>query len=587
MQQRYVPSTTSDRRFKALPALALAFGLTLMAACQSPSQKQAQAPTPAEAIAQEPLPAAPPPPSPPAPREESGLDQIVVTGNRVGAGDAERAYRAAPSPSAVAPSAPLMMVAPEVNRETYAEIDSNGILRVAEQPVSTFSIDVDTGAYSNIRRMLQAGQRPPSDAVRIEELINYFSYDYTPPRAGDAPFAFATELAPSPFQSKRLLLQVALQAQALEAKDLPPANLVFLIDTSGSMFSADKLPLLKRGFALLVNQLRGQDSVAIVAYAGSAGLVLPPTKGTQRGEILAALERLEAGGSTNGGAGIALAYAVARQGKVAGGINRVILATDGDFNVGTVSHNALETMVADERASGIALSVLGFGTGNYNEQTAERLADIGNGNYAYIDSLMEARKVLVSQMGGTLHTLASDVKIQIEFNPAVVAEYRLLGYENRLLAREDFDNDRVDAGEIGAGHSVTALYEIALVGSGGEANAPLRYADPASADARGDEIALLRLRYKRPGEDASRLLEQPIARASLRDQPSANLGFAAAVAGYGELLRGGEHAGEMSWDRVEQLAVAARGDDRDGLRGEFLQLVGLARSLTGADSAAR
>jgi len=587
MQQRYVPSTTSDRRFKALPAFALAFGLTLLAACQSPSQKQAQAPTPAEAIAQEPLPAAPPPPSPPAPREESGLDQIVVTGNRVGAGDAKRAYRAAPSPSAVAPSAPLMMVAPEVNRETYAEIDSNGILRVAEQPVSTFSIDVDTGAYSNIRRMLQAGQRPPSDAVRIEELINYFSYDYTPPRAGDAPFAFATELAPSPFHSKRLLLQVALQAQALEAKDLPPANLVFLIDTSGSMFSADKLPLLKRGCALLVNQLRAQDSVAIVAYAGSAGLVLPPTKGAQRGESLAALEWLVAGGSTNGGAGIALAYAVARQGKVAGGINRVILATDGDFNVGTVSHNALETMVADQRASGVALSVLGFGTGNYNEQTAERLADIGNGNYAYIDSLMEARKVLVSQMGGTLHTLASDVKIQIEFNPAVVAEYRLLGYENRLLAREDFDNDRVDAGEIGAGHSVTALYEIALVGSGGEASAPLRYADAASADARGEEIALLRLRYKRPGEDSSRLLEQPIARASLREAPSANLGFAAAVAGYGELLRGGEHAGEMSWDRVEKLAVAARGDDRDGLRGEFLQLVGLARSLTGADSAAR
>jgi Ca-activated chloride channel family protein len=585
MQQRYAPSEVSVRLLKALPVFALAFGLTLLAACQSPSQKQAQTPIPSEPAAQDQPPSAPPPP--PVGREESSLDLIVVTGNRVRAGDAERAYRAAPSPSAVAPSAPLMMVAPEVNRETYAEIERNGILRVAEQPVSTFSIDVDTGAYSNIRRMLQAGQRPPSDAVRIEELINYFSYDYTPPRAGDAPFAFATELAPSPFHSKRLLLQVALQAQALEAKDLPPANLVFLIDTSGSMFSADKLPLLKRGFALLVNQLRAQDSVAIVAYAGSAGLVLPPTRGAQRGEILAALERLEAGGSTNGGAGIALAYAVARQAEVRGGINRVILATDGDFNVGTVSHNALETMVADERASGIALSVLGFGTGNYNEQTAERLADIGNGNYAYIDSLMEARKVLVAQMGGTLHTLASDVKIQIEFNPAVVAEYRLLGYENRLLKREDFDNDRVDAGEIGAGHSVTALYEIALVGSGGEANAPLRYADAARADARGEEIALLRLRYKRPGKEASQLLEQPIARASLRDQPSANLGFAAAVAGYGELLRGGEHAGEMSWDRVEQLAVAARGDDRDGLRGEFLQLVGLARSLTGAESAGR
>lgn len=580
MQQRHAPRSTPHPRFRTLPTFALALGLTLLAACQSPSQKQAQERPLDEPASQEHT-IIPPPPSRPMPREEASLDQIAVTGNSV------RAYRASPAPANVAPSAPLMLVAPEINRETYAEINSNGILRVAEQPVSTFSIDVDTGAYSNIRRLLRAGQRPPSNAVRIEELINYFSYDYTPPRAGDAPFAFATELAPSPFNSKRLLLQVALQAQALQAKDLPPANLVFLIDTSGSMHSADKLPLLKRGFALLVNQLRPQDSVAIVAYAGSAGLVLPPTKGAQRGEILAALERLEAGGSTNGGAGIALAYAVAQQAKVAGGINRVILASDGDFNVGTVNHNALETMVADQRASGVALSVLGFGTGNYNERTAERLADIGNGNYAYIDSLMEARKVLVAQMGGTLHTLASDVKIQIEFNPAVVAEYRLLGYENRLLKREDFDNDRVDAGEIGAGHSVTALYEIALVGSGGEASAPLRYADAPRVDVRSDEIALLRLRYKRPGEDSSRLLEQPIARASLRDAPSKNLGFAAAVAGYGELLRGGEHAGEMSWDRVEQLAVAARGDDRDGLRGEFLQLVGLARSLTGADSAAR
>lgn len=586
MQQRHASPSLPHRRMSLLPAFALALGLTLLAACQSPSQKPAQAPAGPATPEQHAI-AAPPPPMP-TPREEASLDRVTVTGSRTRAGNAERAYRTAPSPASIAPASPLTFVAPEVDRETYAEITRNGILRVAEQPVSTFSIDVDTGAYSNIRRLLHAGQRPPTDAVRIEELINYFGYDYPAPRAGDAPFAFATELAPSPFNDKRLLLQIALQAQAVDASALPPANLVFLIDTSGSMFSADKLPLLKRGFALLVNQLRAQDSVAIVAYAGSAGLVLPPTRGTQRGEILAALERLEAGGSTNGGAGIALAYAVARQAQVAGGINRVILASDGDFNVGTVNHNALETMVADQRKSGIALSVLGFGTGNYNERTAERLADIGNGNYAYIDSLMEARKVLVAQMGGTLHTLASDVKIQIEFNPAVVAEYRLLGYENRLLKREDFDNDQVDAGEIGAGHSVTALYEIALVGSGGEASAPLRYADAnGAAAARSDELALLRLRYKRPGETASQLLEQPIARTSLRAQPSANLGFAAAVAGYGELLRGGEHAGAMSWDRVEHLAVAARGEDRDGLRGEFLQLVGLARSLTGADSAQR
>lgn len=583
MQQRHIPPSRPAPRINTLPAFALALGLTLLSACQNPSFKQnpqTVAP-PVEEQAEVVVP--PPPPSPPIAGQS--LDQISVTGSRVSDRGESRAYRVAPSAAMPAPT--LNFVPADTQRETYAEIVRNGIQRVAEQPVSTFSIDVDTGAYSNIRRMLRAGQRPPTDAIRIEELVNYFNYEYAAPRSADTPFAFATELAPSPFNAKRLLLQVALQAQAVDAKDLPPANLVFLIDTSGSMFSADKLPLLKRGFALLVNQLRAQDSVAIVAYAGSAGLVLPPTKGSRRGEILAALERLEAGGSTNGGAGIALAYSVARQAKTADGINRVILASDGDFNVGTVNHNALETLVADQRKSGIALSVLGFGTGNYNEQTAERLADIGNGNYAYIDSLMEARKVLVSQMGGTLHTLASDVKIQVEFNPAVVAEYRLLGYENRLLNREDFDNDRVDAGEIGAGHSVTALYEIALVGSGGEASAPLRYAANAAATTRNDELGLLRLRYKRPGEEYSRLLEQPIARADLRETPSANLGFAAAVAGYGELLRGGEHAGEMSWDRVEQLAVAARGTDRDGLRGEFLQLVGLARSLTGADAALR
>ena len=568
------PARPADTfRPRRLHALALALGVGLLAACQGPAQKAAQPPD-------EPVAAAPRQDT----QREDELERIEVSGTRIS--HAREVARLAPLASPPPPPAP--MSAPAVNRENYAEIERNGIQRVAEQPVSTFSIDVDTGAYSNIRRMLHAGQRPPSDAVRIEELVNYFRYDYPAPRAGEKPFAFATELAPSPFHDKRLLLQVALQAQAVDARGLPPANLVFLIDTSGSMQDSDKLPLLKRGFALLVNQLRDEDSVAIVTYAGSAGLVLPPTPGARRGEILAALERLEAGGSTNGGAGIALAYAVAKQARVENGINRVILASDGDFNVGTVDHNALETLVADERKSGVALSVLGFGTGNYNEQTAERLADIGDGNYAYIDSLLEARKVLVAQMGGTLHTLASDVKIQVEFNPAVVAEYRLLGYENRLLAREDFDNDRVDAGEIGAGHSVTALYEIALIGSGGEASAPLRYAPAnAVADARSDEIALLRLRYKRPGEDSSQLIEQPIARSSLQAQPSANLGFAAAVAGYGELLRGGEHAGAMGWDRVEQLAVAARGEDRDGLRGEFLQLVGLARSLTAAEAPAR
>lgn len=569
---------------RSIALILMCAALVLLAACQGPAQRTEPR------LVEPPAPVAPPgpppppaPPSPPAPGEPAALDRIEVTGSRV-----RHAQGMAMPASPARPASLHWAPAHEVNRETYAEIRANGIQRVAEQPVSTFAADVDSGAYSNLRRMLRSGQRPPSDAVRIEELINYFRFaDATPP-LGDTPFAFSTELAPSPFHAHRLLLRIGLKAPAIDSAELPPANLVFLIDTSGSMMPADRLPLLKRGFALLVEQLRPQDSVAIVTYAGSAGLVLPTTSGANRVEILGALERLEAGGSTNGGAGIQLAYAVARQQFKPGGINRVILASDGDFNVGTVSHNALETLVSDQRASGVALSVLGFGSGNYNERTAERLANLGNGNYHYIDSLMEARKVLVQQMGGTLHTVAGDVKLQVEFNPARVAEYRLLGYENRLLAREDFDNDRVDAGEIGAGHGVTALYEIALVGSGGEASAPLRYAGTAAqAQAHGDELALLRLRYKRPGEDASRLIEQPILHGSLREELPTELAFAAAVAGYGELLRGGEHAGALDWDGVERLARRGRGEDADGLRGEFLQLVAMARTLTSAGQALR
>jgi len=594
-------------RLAALCALAL--GTFLLAACQNttapltdsnrspPKQTPAEyelvySPPPAPDLA--PVPAVAPvaPVAPPMPnaaiaqqRPQPLLESIEVTGSRVGGLAAENsgqiAYR---MPPGLAPSS----IADHSNRDNYAEIQTNGILRVAEQPVSTFSIDVDTGSYSNIRSLLRVGQRPPKDAVRIEELINYFSYSYPAPQPGAAPFAVHSQLAPSPFNPKRLLLQVGLQAQQIEAKDLPPANLVFLIDSSGSMQDAAKLPLLKRGFALLVEQLRPQDSVAIVTYAGSAGLVLPPTAGDRQLEILAALERLEAGGSTNGGAGIELAYRVAAQAKREGGINRVILATDGDFNVGTVNQRALETLVADQRASGIALSTLGFGRGNYNDAMAERLADVGNGNHAYIDSILEARKVLVAQMGGTLHTLASDVKIQVEFNPAVVAEYRLLGYENRLLAREDFDNDRVDAGEIGAGHSVTALYELALVGSGGEASSGLRYADAQAGAARSkaDELGLLRLRYKRPGESSSQLIESPMLRSQLRRVPGENLGFAAAVAGFGELLRGGEHAGQLDFDGVAKLARDSCSDSCSEQQAEFMKLVGLARGLMPAQDAA-
>ncbi|SDZ21561.1 Ca-activated chloride channel family protein [Lysobacter sp. yr284] len=482
------------------------------------------------------------------------------------------------------PDLPMAAQAPEANTENYAKIEPNPIHRTAEQPVSTFSIDVDTGSYANVRRMLAAGELPPKDAVRIEELVNYFDYGYPRPESKDVPFQVTTELAPAPWNSKRVLLQIGIQGYDVEREQLPPANLVLLADTSGSMDEPDKLPLLKRAFAQLLPQLRAQDRVSIVAYAGSAGLVLPPTPGDHGGEIMDALERLQAGGSTNGGEGIQLAYATARQAYIDGGINRVLLATDGDFNVGVANQQALETLVADQRKSGIALSTLGFGTGNYNDAMAERLADVGNGNHAYIDSALEAQKVLVEEMGSTLMTIAGDVKVQVEFNPATVAEYRLIGYENRLLKREDFNNDKVDAGEIGAGHDVTALYELALVGSGGEASDPLRYAKdeapkPAGA-VKPDELALLKLRYKRPGEDQSRLIESPLMRRDIAAQPGERMRFAAAVAGFGEMLRGGERLGPgFGWDGVIGLARNARGDDRNGYRGEFLQLAQTARSL--------
>jgi len=361
----------------------------------------------------------------------------------------------------------------------------------------------------------------------------------TAPATRDTPFRVTTELAPAPWNAQRQLLMIGIKGYELPRRDLPPSNLVFLLDTSGSMDAQDKLPLLKRALAMLVPQLRAQDRVSIVVYAGSAGLVLPPTAGDQHDKILAALDQLEAGGSTNGGAGIGLAYAVARQGFIPGGSNRVILATDGDFNVGTVSQDALETLVGDGRAAGIALTTLGLGQGNYNDALAERLADVGDGNHAYIDSDQEARKVLVQQMQGTLLTIARDVKIQVEFNPAAVAEYRLIGYENRGLRREDFANDKVDAGDIGAGHEVTALYELTPTGSQAARLQALRYGAKSIAGGDAREVAQLRLRYKRPGQQTSALIETPILADALRRQPSESARFASAVAGYADLLRGG------------------------------------------------
>ncbi len=490
------------------------------------------------------------------------------------------------------PAGGYLPVTPPTNTERYEARDDNPVQRASEQPLSTFSVDVDTGSYANVRRMLRQGERPPADAVRVEEFLNYFGYAHPAPATREVPFRVTTELAPSPWNANRQLLMVGIKGYDVDKATLPPSNLVFLIDTSGSMYSDDKLPLLKQAFAMLVPQLRAQDRVSIVVYAGSAGLVLPPTPGDRHAEILAALERLEAGGSTNGGEGIRLAYAAARQGFVEGGVNRILLATDGDFNVGTVERGTLETWVADQRKSGIALSTLGFGQGNYHDAMAERLADAGDGNHAYIDTPQEARKVLVEQMQSTLLTIARDVKVQVEFNPALVAEYRLVGYENRLLRREDFANDRVDAGDIGAGHEVTALYEVALVGSGGERLPALRYGGGAAtaghaAAAKGGELAHLRLRYKLPGQERSRLIETPVLGSSLQRAPSESLRFATAVAGYADLLRGGSNVGGWRWDDVAATARGALGEDRWGLRREFLGLVESARGVTSeADAAA-
>jgi Ca-activated chloride channel family protein len=519
------------------------------------------------------LPAAVPPPPPSPMRVASGA----------GANRSAEPKLAAPASAASTALDQIRAASQPTDREQYAHQEDNPVKRTVEQPVSTFSIDVDTGAYANVRRLLNQGQLPPRDAVRIEELINYFDYDYPLPDSRQPPFRVSTELAPTPWNPKTLLLAIGIKGYDVPKTQLPPANLVFLVDVSGSMESADKIGLLKPALKLLTRQLRPEDKVAIAVYAGAAGVVLEPTSGNQKAKIEAALDRLSAGGSTNGGAGIQLAYNLAREGFVKDGINRVILATDGDFNVGTVNFEALKNLVETQRKSGVALTTLGFGSGNYNDQLMEQLADAGNGNYAYIDTLQEANKALVEQMSATLLTIAKDVKIQIEFNPALVEEYRLIGYENRVLKREDFSNDAVDAGDIGAGHTVTALYEIALKGSGGALTEPLRYGKPAQdTAAQNAELVFLRLRYKQPDSETSQLLEWPIRREqALKDWQAASnrFRFAAAVAGFGQLLRGGQYTGAFGYDEIQTLARTARGDDPYGYRSEFLTLVGLAKSL--------
>jgi len=488
-------------------------------------------------------------------------------------------------PAAVGMVNPDFRLAAEpVNRENYAAVTQNAIKNVAQEPVSTFSIDVDTGSYSNVRRILNSGHLPPTDAVRVEELINYFDYDYPVPKSTKQPFTVSTEIAPTPWNSKTKLLHIGIKGYDVAQNKLPPANLVFLIDVSGSMSSPDKLELIKAAMKLLSQQMGERDTISIVVYAGNTAVLLEPTSADNIGKIHAAIDSLGAGGSTNGGAGINLAYNMAQQGFIKNGINRIILATDGDFNVGTVNFQSLLDLVAEKRKSGIGLTTLGVGGGNYNDKLMEQLADAGNGNHAYLDNLQEAQKVLVDQLSSTLHTIASDVKIQIEFNPEQVSEYRLIGYENRLLKREDFSNDKVDAGEIGAGHSVTALYEIALKGEGGERLENLRYSTKQdNSSHKGHELAFLRLRYKPTSDAKSRLLETPLLKSQIShrlERTSENFRFAAAVAGFGQLLRGGQYTENFGYDAVKQLAQDARGDDKFGYRAGFLSLIDLAKSVS-------
>jgi Ca-activated chloride channel family protein len=469
---------------------------------------------------------------------------------------------------------------PRFNTESYDRIDDNPFKLVSKDPLSTFSIDVDTASYANVRRFLNQGQLPPADAVRIEELLNYFRFDYPRPGTG-APFSMTAELGACPWNAEHKLALVGLQSAPIADAEIPPRNLVFLLDVSGSMADPDKLPLVQAAMRMLVDTLTERDRIAIVVYAGASGLVLPATGGADKQKIHEAIARLEAGGSTNGAAGITLAYQVAQEQFVKPGINRVILATDGDFNVGVSSQGELTRLIEEKRATGIFLSVLGVGTGNVKDSTMEKLADRGNGNYAYLDSLHEARKVLVREAGATLVTVAKDVKIQVEFNPSEVAAYRLIGYENRLLIDQDFNDDRKDAGEIGAGHTVTALYEIVPAGARVNVPAvdPLKYQRPAAATgtARG-ELMTVKVRYKEPDGNRSRLLTFAVP--NRPSETAVNLGFASAVAEFGMLLRRSEHRGRATFEEAATLARRFRGADSEGYRAEFVRLVELAGALT-------
>jgi Ca-activated chloride channel homolog len=471
------------------------------------------------------------------------------------------------------------------NTEGYAPMNESGFRNVQINPLSTFSIDVDNASYSNVRRFINNGQMPPPEAVRIEEMINYFKYDYPEP-GGEHPFTVYTELSTCPWNKRHNLMLVGLRGKNIERSSLPPSNIVFLIDVSGSMNSPNKLPLLKSAFRLLINELRPVDRVAIVVYAGSAGVVLESTPGNRKEVLHSAIDNLEAGGSTAGGEGLRLAYSIGEKNYIKAGNNRIILATDGDFNVGESSNGGIERLVEQERGKGIFMTVLGFGMGNVKDDKMELIADKGNGNYFYIDNLQEARKVLVSEFAGTLFTIAKDVKFQIEFNPLKIASYRLIGYENRILNEEDFNDDKKDAGEMGSGHNITALYELVPAGSDERTPGvdPLKYQnlaiDNVINESSRDEHYTIKIRYKTPDGHQSKLLEKPV-RGFIKDigKASENLRFAAAITEFGMVLRNSEFKGEATFETAGLLARSARGEDNDGFRSELIRLISSAKDM--------
>jgi Ca-activated chloride channel homolog len=473
----------------------------------------------------------------------------------------------------------------DFNREGYDHITENKFLKVSDNPLSTFSIDVDAASYSNVRRFLNQGQLPPAGAVRIEEMVNYFHYEYPQPTGND-PFSINTEISDAPWNKEHKLVLIGLQGKKIPTENLPASNLVFLIDVSGSMSGPERIGLVKASMKMLVDQLRDQDKVAMVVYAGAAGMVLPPTSGANKTKIKEAIDNLEAGGSTAGGAGIKLAYKTANEYFIKGGNNRVILCTDGDFNVGESSDDAMERLIENERKSGVFLTVLGYGMGNYQDAKMQKLADKGNGNHAYIDGITEAKKVLVNEFGGTLFTIAKDVKLQIEFNPAKVQGYRLIGYENRMLAKEDFNDDKKDAGELGSGHTVTALYEVIPLGVSSDflkTVDSLKYQKnvvPLSKSAQTDEILTVKFRYKAPDGDVSKLIEHPVKDKEISiAKTSDNFRFAASVAQFGMLLRNSEFKSDASYSGVLNLARKAKGNDEEGYRSEFIRLAESAQLL--------